>query len=305
MKSNNFKVGDKVLFRAFISNNRGSIPTIKDFIVERRKPFYGNEDIVTDVTLVYDDGYVCRTSKDKIYKPSKRTIELFGKYKWDIKGVKQDNGYFGAYSCIEVDKKKAIVFCDDRDAIVHVVTDWYDDIIYGAYASWSGDNRWNDDKPIIVYDKKKGYNLNAPHINKLLCDEWLKSIEPKWLYNSTIGKYIVGTNKDNEKVIISVSGTIQLESLCNPKNIEVVLSSVKRFTKDEVLKLWIEKGLPCAHIRGLEYKGAKWGAITKEQAIELYKTHNNFNGDFNSAEWEVLDNKVTLLFRDYCNSDYD
>ena len=302
MKKNSLKVGDKVLFRSFLRNGE-EMPTIKNLKVISDYSELCKQWIMTDVTLVYNNGRICRTSQKFIYKPNYRTINIHGKYKWIVKGVSQDNGYFGSYSCIELDGKKAIVFCDDRDAIVKVVTDWYDDILY--HNDWSGDYRWNNDKPIIVYDKEKGYNLNAVHENNLLCEEWLKNIEPKWIYDNTIGYYVNGENFNGEKVIISQKGTIHLEELSNQKNIKNVLNSVKQFTKNEVLELWIKKDLPCAHIRGLEYKGSKWGRITKDEAIELYKTHNSFDTQFNSVEWRVLDNQVTLLFRDYCNSDYD
>lgn len=300
--NNNFKIGEKVLFRSF-NSNRSTIPTIKDLKVISEFSSLCNCNVTTDVTLEFGDGSTYRTTRDKIYKVNKRTIDIFGKYKWDVAGVRQDNGYFGAYSCIEIDNKKAIVFCDDRDAIVKVVTDWYDDIIYNG--DWSGDYRWNNDKPIVVYDKKKGYNLNGVHKNELLCGEWLNKIEPKWIYDNVLGYYVKGENKNGEMVIISTMGTIRLESLSNPKNIENVLNSVKKFSKEDVLHLWIEKDLPCAYIRGLEYKGSKHTFITKEQAIDLYKTHNSFDTQFNSVEWRVLDNQVTLLFRDYCDSDYD
>ena len=301
MENNLFNVGDKVLFRNYQSNNE--IMTIKDLEVETHHSKLSKQDITTDVTLLLDSGGTYRYTRNKIYKPNQRTIDIFGKYKWAVKGVKQDNGYFGSYSCIELDGKKAIVFCDDRDAIVKVVTDWYDDIIYNN--DWSGDYRWNSDKPIVVYDKDKGYNLNGVHENELLCDEWLNKIEPKWIYNKTLGYYVNGENKNGDKVIISEKGTIRLESLSNPKNIENVLKSVEQFNKEDVLHLWIEKNLPCAYIRGLEYKDSKWRFIDKNQAIELYKTHNSFDTQFNSVEWRVLDNQVTLLFRDYCDSDYD
>lgn len=301
MENNLFNVGDKVLFRNYQSNNE--MVTIKDLEVETHYSKMCEQDITTDVTLLLDSGKTYKTTRNKIYKPNQRTIDIFGKYKWEVKGVKQDNGYFGSYSCIELDGKKAIVFCDDRDAIVKVVTDWYDDIIYNN--DWSGDYRWNSDKPIVVYEKDKGYNLNATHVNKLLCEEWLNKIEPKWIYNNTLGYYVNGENKNGDKVIISEKGTIRLESLSNPKNIKNVLKSVEQFNKEDVLHLWIEKDLPCAHIRGLEYKGSKHTFIDKNQAIDLYKTHTNFKGSFNSVEWRVLDNQVTLLFRDYCNSDYD
>lgn len=302
MKKDSFNVGDKVLFRSPLRNGE-EIPTIKNLKVISNYSELCKQWIITDVALVYDNGRVCRTSRKEIYKPNYRTLKIHGKYRWEVKGVKERNGYFGSYSCIELDGKKAIVFCDDSDAIVNVITDWFDDIIYNN--DWSGDNRWNYDKPIVVYEKDKGYNLNAVHENNLLCDEWLKNIEPKWIHDNTIGCYVNGENFNGEKVIISQKGTIHLKELSNPKNIENVLKSVKQFTNEEVLHLWIEKNLPCAYIRGIEYKGSKWGRITKDVAIELYKTHNSFDTRFNSVEWRVLDNQVTLLFRDYCNSDYD
>ena len=45
--------------------------------------------------------------------------------------------------------------------------------------------------------------------------------------------------------------------------------------------------------------------LRNNYAKEMFQTHNSFGGSFNSAEWRVLDSQVTLLFRDYANSDYD
>lgn len=301
MENVNFNVGDKVLFR-YSAINRKDIPTILDLKVEKKYSSMCKQEIVTDVTLLFSDGSTYRTMREKIYKVDRRTLEVHGKYKWNVNGVPQYNGYFGDYSVIEFDGKKAVVFCDDSDAIVKVVTDWHDDI---ECFSWSGDSRWNSDKPLVVFDKEKGYNINAPHVNQLLCDEWLKSVESKWRYSNNLGYHMAGENKDGERVVISTNGVVHFEKFCNSEYIYEVLESVKKYSNDEVLKLWIEKDYPCARIRGLEYKGAHWGRIDKETAIEMFKTHCNFAEPFNSVEWRVLDNQVTLLFRDYCDSDYD
>ena len=231
---------------------------------------------------------------------NERTKMVNGKYKWQVKGVKQNNGYFGAYSCIEVDGKFAVVYCDDRDALVKVITDWYDAIEW--HNDWSGDYRWNDDKPIVVYDKEKGYSLNAPHTDKLLCD-WLSEIIAVWKYDRNIGNYLKGV-KDGKNVYITEKGNI-INANVTSTNYEVVLKACKSMTNDEVRSLWIEKGLPCAHIRGMEYKGSVPHKIDKDTALEMFETHNHFNCMFNSAEWRVLDGEVTLLMRDYANSDYD
>ena len=91
--------------------------------------------------------------------------DIDGKLKWVVNDILGDtkhkiplnNGYFGSYSLIEYKGKQAIVFVDDSDAIVHVVTDFYDKILYGSkYDTWSGDYRYNNDKPVVVFDKNLG-----------------------------------------------------------------------------------------------------------------------------------------------------
>jgi hypothetical protein len=84
-----------------------------------------------------------------------------------------------------------------------------------------------------------------------------------------------------------------------------VLDIVKKYSIDEIISKWIDKDLPCGHIRGLEYKGAKVGKISKESAREYIKTHHTFNGTFNDIEWKVVNGGVMLVFCDYCDSDYD
>lgn len=293
----NFKVGDKVLYRDYQMNN--SRPFVISDIHENAVKSRWGKPYIADLTMVCGDYKVSVRFSD-IYLPNERTLKLFGMKKWYVKGVRENNGYFGAFSTIEKDGKKAVVFCDDGDAIVKVVTDWYDDIFA---VRWDGDYRWNNDKPCVVFDKEKGYALNAPHVNNVI-SEWCESIDTEWHYEKNIGDYIKGV-KDGCNVYITPKGNIIKAETANPKNYENVLNMCKTMTKDEVVSLWIEKGLPCAHIHGLEYKGASPKRITKENALEMFKTHNSFNGMFNSAEWRILNGEVTLLMRDYANSDYD
>ena len=262
-----------------------------------------------DLVVRFADGKKAECKFEDVSFVDSMVFDINLKTKWSVNlllgntpfKVAMDNGYFGSYSLIEYKGKKAVVYCDDRDAIVKQITTFYDDI---TCLSWDGDYRWNHDKPCVV--KSDGvYNILAPHTNKLLCKEWLKEIEPKWKNSKELGYYLNGINENGDNVVITANGTIRNAELSTSANINNVLSAVKLLTLQEIIDCWIKKGFPCAHICGLEYKGARCGIISMESALEYIKTHNRFNGSFNSAEWRVLDGAVTLLFRDYCNSDYD
>lgn len=307
MNNNNFKVGDKVLERYFYANTADTIPTIVEIKHEEKKIY--DCTYTTDCTIRYKTSEK-KIAFDKIYKVDERTIELYGKKRWEIKGVKQLNGYFGSYSLIEYKGKKCIVFCDDRDAIVRFVTDWYDEIIYKN--DWSGDLRWNNDKPIIVYDENKGYALNEPHTNNLITP-FIDEITYGWKYNKDLRTYIVSglmcyVDKKkivSRKVYITEKGNILDAEIVDNTNFAEELQKVKNLTIEEIKTKWILNDKPCAYIKGLEFKGAKYGLITKEKALDLIKTHTNFKGMFESVEWTMRDGKIVLLFRDYCESDYD
>ena len=298
MKELTFKVGDKVLYRSYVSNHFNELPTITK--IEPNKITKTRFGVRTSDCTIDINGRVVDVKFSDIYIPNERTIRIFGKKKWDVKGVSQNNGYFGSFSKIELDGKKSDVYCDDRDAIVLVVTDWYDDIFA---LKWSGDYRWNDDKPCVVFDKEKGYALNEPHVNNVI-SEWCESIDTEWHYDNNIGNYLEGV-KDGCDVYITKNGNIIKSEYANPKNYETILKMCKSMTNDEIVNLWIEKDFPCAYIRGMEYKGSKPIRINKEKANTLFQTHNSFNLPFNSAEWTILNGEVTLLMRDYANSDYD
>ena len=218
-------------------------------------------------------------------------------------------GYFGAYTLIKLKNKKAIVLIDSRNSIIKLITYWFDDILYGTVynSKWDADNRWNYDKPIVV--KENGlYNLVKPHSNKLLLSEWCKSIDTKWFFKKEFkfNEYAVNAiDKNDNEIIVFTDGSIMQKNICTKENIENVLKMVKNLSINEIQTLWIDKNLPCEFIRGLEYKGKQRIKIDAEKATELLKTHNNFNSDFNSAEWIVSSGQVKLLFREYADSDYD
>ena len=227
----------------------------------------------------------------------------------DSNKIPSDLGYFGKYTLIKLKGKKAIVFTDIRDSVVKLITYWFDDILYnipGFDSCWDGDYRFNHDKPIIV--KENGlYNLVEPHTNNLLLKEWCKSIDTKWFYKKEFGgNYAVNAiDKNDNEIIVFTDGSIIQKYICTKENIENILKMVKSLSINEIQTLWIDKNLPCEFIRGLEFKGKRSIKIDSEKATELLKTHNDFNSNFNSAEWIVSDGQVKLLFREYADSDYD
>ena len=219
------KVGDKVWGN--IGRNE-PYAIVKDLRYQERKVCLFNgktHTTITDITLAFpnnpDDSY--RTTQDKVYLADERVLDINLKSKWEVNSilgdvpnkVKMDNGYFGAYSLIDYKDKQAIVYVDDRDAKVNVITDFYDKVFYncGHETTWSGDNRWNSDKPLVVYKKRVGYNIIAKHSNRLLCNKWLKSIESRWYSDHTLGYYLKGKDKKGNAVIITENGSVRLASM--------------------------------------------------------------------------------------------
>ena len=243
-----------------------------------------------------------------------RTKEIQGKYKTEVNAmldkksekIPMDNGYFGDYTLVTYRRKQAIVFVDDRNGLVKVVTDWYDKIFYGNANNgerWSGDHRWNSDKPVVVMDKKR-YNAVKPHKSDLLLEQWLPVMTTKFVWRKDLDNYcLYAEDESGKRVMVMKNGFIN--QISDAENVAIVMEEVKKYSEDEVLNKWIRQNKPCAHICGLEYKGAKYGYVSAPEAEELFKTHKRFGGMFNSAEWRILDGRPTLLFRDYCNSDYD
>lgn len=310
----NFKIGDKVWGAIGVFGEKYTYATIVDFDVSERyiKGYDGSTICIRkDVTVQQPDGTLYQTKLSDIYKCDERHLEIHGKSKWDVNRllegepykVKLDNGYFGSFSLIQYKGKQCIVYVDDRNAKVIVKTEFYDKIYYKG--GWSGDYRWNSDKPVVVYDKELGYNIIAPHSNKLLCKEWLLNIDPTWLCRKDIGYYLIGADKNRNAVRITSKGSVRSFKDSEPSVIQDTLERVKHFSEAQILTEWILKGKPCAHIRGLEYKGACAGRVTQQRAEELFKTHKSFDLPFESVQWKVLDGEVCLLFRDYADSDYD
>ena len=214
--------------------------------------------------------------------------------------IPSDNGYKGSYYKIVYDNKEAIIFTDKRDAIIHVISDWYDYIYYkcGNNTIWDGEP-W--DYPIIVRNNGK-YNL-IDNMGHLLLSEWVDDCGKQWLYDSnTHSNYRLGMLNGDPIMIFRNGGYSPYKSL---QDTIKEMQQAKSLRYDQLQSQWIDRGGKCAYIRGLEMKGAKRKIIDKGQATELLKTHKHFDGMFNDIEWVYINNDVVLLFRDYANSDFD
>ena len=302
---NELKVGDKVCGN-FCGKYSYVIVTDLTKVTRKTICFDGSvNESYTDLKVSSPDGvWTYSTKKENCFLADERTLEINRKSLYqvnEILGYDNDNkvkksGYFGVYSKINYKGKETIVFVKSGECYVEVVCPFFDKIFYNN--DWSGDYRWNGDKPIVVYDKKLGYNMLEKHSHRLLCNEWLRELSHDWK-GSGKNKYLDGLTSDGRNVIVSEDGNITEKMDC-----EKVMNEVKRYGKEDILK-WIENGKPCGYIRGLEYKGARMGYVSIDKAKKLFETHNVFVGRFNSAEWQKINCQVVLVFRDYADSDYD
>lgn len=238
---------------------------------------------------------------------NERTMLIHDKSMWqankelDAEGQVTAPTYFDSYSVVSLKGKKAIVLCESGGYICNVVSDWYDDIKMFA---WSGDYRWNHDRPCICI--KDGLcNMLSVHDAKEMLPIWLKTIEEKWGYNKVNGTFTEGCDDEGNEYIISLSGHMTQKRLADPQLLRELLLMVKEYTIEQIKSKWINKNKPCMYIRGLEYKGAKKTYIQTYKAKELIKTHQVLHGKFNNLEFCISDNQVVLVFRDYADSDYD
>lgn len=294
MKDIQYSNGEIVTTKREIERNPSSFAKYKFIGLDCHKP---------NKCFIETDGNVKDEYIANILKVTDELFELVGKTKWDVQGVNMDNGYFGSYSHICVNGKEVIVFVDDRDAKINVVTGFHTKIFYGkGLGHWDGDSRWNSDKPLVVFDEGKGYNLVQAHTPRLICQEYLKELSPKFYWNGNT--YVAeGTDHNGRKVLVTDKGTIIPTD--DALNAERDLEYAKSLAIGEIQTEWIGKGKPCYHIHGLEYKGARVCKIDNGKAAEMFKTHKSFNTMFASAEWRIIDGRAALLLRDYANSDYD
>ena len=237
-----------------------------------------------------------------------RTALIDGKEMWTVNNGPLLNEplrvrppqYFGTYSVISLEGKKAVVLCNS-DYKVKVVGGWYDDIIK---MDWSDDYRFNyGDRPCFVREGYK-FNIIEPHTGKLLIKEWLKEITCGWVWKRYIGVYTEGIGIDGNEYVVSTNGNITPKDMAGRETIESVLKEVKEYTTEQIKAEWIDKNLPCMHIQGYEHKGAKKAYISNYEASKLIDGMHK-HGTIRKASFIVYDNRVTLLISDYSIFDFE
>ena len=237
-----------------------------------------------------------------------RTALIDGKEMWTVNNGPLLNEplrvrppqYFGTYSVISLEGKKAVVLCNS-DYKVKVVGGWYDDIIK---MDWSDDYRFNyGDRPCFVREGYK-FNIIEPHTGKLLIKEWLKEITCGWVWKRYIGVYTEGIGLDGNEYVISTNGTITPKEMASREAIESTLNKVRAYSTAQIKAEWIAKNLPCMHIQGYEHKGAKKAYISNYEASKLIDGMHK-HGTIRKASFIVYDNRVTLLISDYTLLDFE
>lgn len=247
-------------------------------------------------------------------------------FRWEINSILDEDsprvnehniGYFGLYAHIKVQGKECIILLELRERYPKVVTDWFDQIWYSGKdnaPTWDADYRWNHDYPLVVRNGEE-YNLCKVHGKGVLMDKWVgKFCNYKPIYDKTIGYYYEAEAEIGEKdydetidyVTITPKGEIFQGDIYSVS--EMALNDMeyaKSLSAEQLLDGWINRGFPCGYICGLEYKGAVIHSIDKTKASQLVKSHHRFGGMFNSAEWINHNGRVTLVFRDYSDGDYD
>lgn len=231
--------------------------------------------------------------------------KIDGMYKWDLNRMVDDcskrigdNGYFGSWHKIQIDGKQTMVYCDDRDALcITAINEWFDEIVV---MGWSGDYRWNSDKPAIVRNGDKFNIVDCPkggmyHCSKkmrLLCDEWFELVgDPKWKFDDELHTYCIMAKVQGEVVKITKEGSI-VEG--NPQEL---MAEVSHYSMDEILEKWIRAGKRCIYREGWAYRGAKSKVISNEDAERMLPQYH-FGKGFYELSWTMDDGKVALEFNE-------
>ena len=231
--------------------------------------------------------------------------KIDGMYKWNLNNHMDDcskrigdNGYFGSWHKIQIEGKQTMVYCDDRDALCFTaINEWFDEVVV---LGWSGDYRWNSDKPAIVRNGDK-YNIvecpkggmyKSSKKMRILCDEWFEIVgKPQWQYSKLIQTSYVSAMIGGEVVQITKEGTIIRE---NPQD---TLAMVSHYSREEILEKWIKQGKRCIYREGWAYRGAKAKEISMEKAIELFPQYH-FGKGFYEMGWLIEDGRVVLEFNE-------
>lgn len=250
-------------------------------------------------TMPYDDFYAAKQT-------------LNGMDKWSINRIldkesnkiPENNGYFGAYTCITYFGKQAIVYVDDRNAKVVFKTPFYDKIMYLANRDmrWDGDKRWSDYSASIIICQGGLYNLITERDNGApICREWYKNINPekKYINPRTLQSkaYYDAETQSGEHVMLSMNGYPIVDNA-------QLLAKCKAMSREEILEQWIKAGKLVVGGCGWQYRGAKTNVIDNELAAKEFDKYS-FGKGFYEMEWVEYKGEVALSMREYSALDME
>ena len=234
--------------------------------------------------------------------------EMNGQDKWTINDyirnmggnlIPMYNGYFGGFTCITFYNKQAIVYVDDRDAIVHFVTPFYDHIYYNINGMrWHGDTRFGQTNPFIFVKNNDQYNIISSigrYGSELVLSEWLKNIDTNRKYNSIIGYHYDVETLNGIKKSLSPKGYFLQD---NRKEMEFA----KSLSRDEILEKWIKANKLVVGGYGFEYRGAGNGIIDNETAAKNFHKYH-FGMGYYELSWVEYNGQVALSMREYSEND--
>ena len=226
-----------------------------------------------------------------------------GKDKWEINSIikhfdsdliPMDNGYFGGYTLITFYDKQAIVYVDDRNAIVNFVTHFYDKICYGGRNRWHGDTRFGcENRPIVVIENGK-YNMVCVG-NKLVFNEWYSFIDPIENYSSAVGHYHLAKDMNGATIKLSNGGYVV-------KDNSAEMAFAKSLTREEILEKWINAGKLVVGGFGFQYRGAGTGVIDNTTAAKNFHKYH-FSMGYYELSWVEYKGQVALSMREYSEND--
>lgn len=227
--------------------------------------------------------------------------------KWDLNKIldvdsnciPRSNGYFGDYTLITYCGRQAIVYVDDRDALVKFMTPFYDEIYYGynkGGKTWDADERYNSGDCGIKVRNGELYNFICKKSKgKPYCGKWYKEISSKPI-NDSLGGFDA-VNENGEHVRLSGGGW-EIHDTTEE------MAAAKAMTREEILEKWIKAGKLVVGGSGWEYRGARTAIIPTDKAVEMFPKYS-FGKGFYEMEWTTYRGQVALSMREYSELDME
>lgn len=227
--------------------------------------------------------------------------------KWDMNRIldgdsnliPNSNGYFGGYTLITYCGRQAIVYVDDRDALVKFMTPFYDEIYYGynkGGKTWSADERYNSGDCGIKVRNGELYNFICKKSKgEPYCDKWYKEISSKPIKDSLGGFDAI--NENGEHVRLSGGGW-EIHDTTEE------MAAAKAMTREEILEKWIKAGKLVVGGSGWQYRGAGTAIIPTDKAVEIFPKYS-FGKGFHEMEWTTYRGQVALSMCEYSELDME